>query len=353
MMKNNKTTRRRLPAEWEPAGAILMAWPHDDTDWAYMLSEAEACYVEIIRQITVDTPVILLAPDPARPRQLLADAGVNTSMVFMVTMPTDDTWTRDYGPITVTVDDAPVALDFQFNGWGLKFAAANDNRATSRLLQAGVLQCDAENRLDFVLEGGSIESDGCGTLLTTTGCLTAPNRNATMTREEIMEYLAEALGAHHQLWLDSGELEGDDTDGHIDTLARLAPDDTIIYTGAPDDPDDPHYGPLTAMAAQLRELRTPDGQPYNLIELPLPDPCYDEDGKRLPATYANFLIVNNAIILPVYNSPKKDFLASTILKIAFPGYDIRKVDCRALIRQHGSLHCATMQLHPATLKFLG
>ena len=144
------------------------------------------------------------------------------------------------------------------------------------------------------------------------------------------------------LWLDHGALAGDDTDSHIDTLARLAPDNTIIYVGC-DDPADEHFAELRAMRSDLRAMRSASGEPFNLVELPLPDAIYDDEGNRLPATYANFLIVNNGVLVPVYNQPKKDRLACQIIRVAFPGHEIVPVDCRALIQQHGSLHCATMQ----------
>ena len=340
---------RRLPAEWENSTrAIMLAWPHADTDWAGMLDEVERCYVEIVKAITTELSVVILSPDPSIPSARLD--GISPERIFHVKTPTNDTWTRDYGPITVEIAGEATICDFQFNGWGLKFAACHDNRATSRLCSSGVLSSPRENRLDFVLEGGSIERDGNGVMLTTAGCLLAPNRNQPMGRHEIEEYLAQCFGLKRLLWLEHGSLQGDDTDGHIDTLARLAPCDTILYTGAPDDRDDPHYAPLTAMASQLREFRTLDGRPFNLIELPIPDPVYDENGDRLPATYANYLVTPRSIILPTYNQPKKDFLASQIVKIAFPGHSVKTVDCRALIKQHGSLHCATMQLHRDSLK---
>lgn len=238
--------------------------------------------------------------------------------------------------------------DFKFNAWGLKFAADKDNLITRNLYQKGALRGEYLNYLGFVLEGGSIESDGRGTLLTTSECLLSPNRNGEMSRDEIGRYLADRFNLDKVLWLDHGYLAGDDTDSHIDTLARLAPDDTIIYVGC-DDTADEHYESLLAMKRQLAGMTTKEGRPFNLIELPLPDAVYDEDGMRLPATYANFLILNESVLMPSYGQPKKDLLASQILKIAFPGREIRMIDCRALIKQHGSLHCVTMQLPENTL----
>ena len=176
----------------------------------------------------------------------------------------------------------------------------------------------------------------------------SPNRNAQMSREEIEKVLRDTFGFTHQLWLDHGELEGDDTDSHIDTLARLAPGNTIIYVGTHDTTDS-HYACLQRMAAQLREFRNPFGQPYNLLELPLPDAIYDEEGNRLPATYANYLVTPTMVYMPVYNQQRNYRLACDIIRIAFPEHRVVPVNCEALIRQHGSLHCATMQLDPTTI----
>lgn len=331
----------RLPAEWEPQQAVLISWPHADTDWAYMLDDVQQCYSEMARAIARYARLIVVAPDTAIPRSCLSD--IDESRVAYLDVPTNDTWTRDYGAITtIGPDGLPVYNDFCFNGWGMKFAADRDNLVTRHMVFAGLLSGTYRNELGFVLEGGSIESDGNGTILTTLDCLMSPNRNGNMTRRQIGHYLKNVFGAKKILWLEHGALEGDDTDGHIDTLARLCPHDTILYVGC-DDPADSHYDELRAMRHDLQALRTAQGLPFNLVELPLPDPVFDEDGQRLPATYANFLIINEAVLLPVYGQPKKDRLASQILKIVFPHHEIVPVNCSALIRQHGSLHCATMQ----------
>lgn len=215
------------------------------------------------------------------------------------------------------------------------------------MCNTGLLRGRYSNELSFVLEGGSIESDGQGTLMTTSQCLLSPNRNGAMSRDEIEEYLKSRFGLDRVLWLDYGALEGDDTDSHIDTLARLTPNDTILYVGT-DDVTDSHYDELNKMKLQLQSFVTASGQPYNLIELPLPDAVYDEEGNRLPATYANFLIMNHSILMPVYRQPQKDELAAQIIKIAFPDHQVVKIDCSVLIKQHGSLHCVTMQV-PETI----
>lgn len=347
-MTNNPDKRLRLPAEWERQDGVLLAWPHEDTDWAYMLDEVTECFTCIAKAIADEEKLIVAAPDVEIPRSCLSAAGANMANVILVTVPTNDTWARDFGPISLTGTEGVTFCDFKFNAWGLKFAADKDNLITRRLYEGGALRGDYRNCLGFVLEGGSVESDGKGTLLTTSECLMSPNRNGEMSKHEIEQYLMDRFNLDKVLWLDHGYLAGDDTDSHIDTLARLAPDDTIVYVGC-DDPDDEHYESLQAMKRQLGEMVTKEGNGFNLIELPLPDAVYDETGQRLPATYANFLILNSSVLMPSYGQPKKDMLASQILKIAFPDREIKMIDCRALIKQHGSLHCVTMQLPEDTL----
>lgn len=335
-----------FPAEWQTGGAVMIAWPHEGTDWAPMLGEIDESYKSLAEALASEGTVVILTPEPERVKKLTAH--IDPSRLLIVKIQTDDTWTRDYGPLTIMRDGKPVLLDFMFNGWGLKFGAANDNLATSRLKNLGVFTAPVENCRGFVFEGGSIESDGAGTLLTTSECLLSPNRNAELTKQQIEDYLLDTFHARQLLWLDHGALAGDDTDSHIDTLARLAPGNTIVYTGC-SDRNDEHFTALADMAGQLRSFRTPDGQPFNLIELPLPDPIFDEDGCRLPATYANYLVTPTALFIPVYGQPMKDKLAADMLRIAFPDHRIYTVNCCPLIKQHGSLHCATMQLNPSTI----
>ncbi len=343
--KNYPVSERRLPAEWEHHDCVMLAWPHELTDWCYMLKEARDCFARIIHAIAQEECVLLVGP-AGLCLPSVREYAFPADRVKFIDIPTNDTWARDFGGITVESNGSLSILDFKFNGWGLKFASNHDNRINRAVANLSgtdkVFEAPLENRLNFVLEGGSIESDGCGTLLTTSECLMSPNRNGEFDREQLTSYLSEAFGVNRVLWLDHGALSGDDTDSHIDTLARLAPHDTILYVGAGDD-DDPNTPSLLRMREQLSSLRTESGLPYNLVELPSPDPIYDEDGMQLPATYANFLITPNRILLPVYAQSQKDFLAEQILKIAFPDHEVVPVDCRALIQQHGSLHCVTMQ----------
>ena len=328
-------TKRRMLAEWEPQSAVQLTWPHKDTDWAPILPEITAVYEKMAREIMKRENLLIVAPEGL--------ANVQSSMfnVQYSTFTSNDTWARDHGFITVeeTSLDSKILLDFKFNGWGEKFEAALDNQINKHLYEQGLVKGIYEDHLDFVLEGGSIESDGKGTVFTTTCCLMAPHRNQPLTQQEIEERLKEWLGAERIVWLNHGSLIGDDTDGHIDTLVRICPDDTIIYTGGDKDHPD-----LAEMEKELQALRTLDGKPYRLLKLPLPRPIYD-DGDRLPATYANYLIVNGAVLVPTYRQPDLDAEAMRIIGEAFPDREIVGIDCCAVIKQHGSLHCCTMQYY--------
>lgn len=339
---NQCKRNRSFAAEWDQQDGILIAWPHAGTDWAYMLEEVTACYVQLARAILDDDEqLVIVAPDAQEVRDALGQS-VDNHRVTIIELPTNDTWVRDYGPITVYHDGKLKLADFTYNAWGMKFAADCDNLVTSRLDAQGVFRLPVLNCRDLVLEGGSIETDGNGTVMTTTCCLTAPNRNDALTRTQLEEVLLHRLGCLKMLWLDHGELMGDDTDGHIDTLARFAPGGIILYTGC-DDPADEHFESLMKMEEQLKQFTDVDGNHYHLIKLPLPDAIYDEIS-RLPATYANFLVMNHQVLVPIYGQPENDIKACELIGQAFPGRKVVAIDCRALICQHGSLHCATMQL---------
>lgn len=339
-----------LPGEWEPQAGVLLTWPHAGTDWAPALAAVEPVFVAIARQIALREPVVIACHDAdvaAHVRALLRREAVADEAVRLHVAPCDDTWARDHGPITVIEDGAPVVIDFGFNGWGGKFAAEQDDEIPSRLHAVGAWGPARLERRAFVLEGGSIESDGAGTLLTTESCLLSPTRNAGLDRAAIEAELARALGAARVLWLRHGQLAGDDTDGHVDTLARLCGARTIAYQAC-DDPADHHFEGLRALADELAALRDAAGEPYRLVPLPWPKPRFGVEGQRLPATYANFLIINGAVLVPVYGDPS-DAEALARLAEVFLGREVVGVDCRALIEQGGSLHCLTMQL-PAALR---
>ena len=345
--KQTELTRTHLPAEWHLQSGIQLTWPHAATDWAYMLQEVQECFVCIAHEIAKRELLLIVTPDVEAVRKQIENR-VNMENVIFFQCPTNDTWARDHAPLTLLEEGVPSLLDFTFNGWGLKFAANLDNCITRRAADAEVLHGRYVNRLGFVLEGGSIESDGMGTLLTTSNCLLSPNRNDQMNRTDIEQYLCSVFHAERVLWLDHGYLEGDDTDSHVDTLARFCAPDTIAYVQCKDS-NDPHYEELQAMEAQLKTFRTLNGDPYRLLPLPMPHRI-EEDGERLPATYANFLIMNEAVLYPTYAQPENDSEAKAVLQEAFPKHEIIGVDCRTLIRQHGSLHCVTMQYPMGVLK---
>lgn len=329
--------------EWTSIDGVLMALPHEHTDWNYILDEALGQYKRIVEAFVKENVHVVLLCNDIEKAEALFDK-VTLKGVTFVELEYNDTWTRDYGPITILKHGDLRVLDFGFNGWGLKFAADKDNQVNRRLEEkSGFTKGIYRNESAFILEGGSVETDGEGTVLTTTRCLCSPNRNGGLTKHEADEQLRKRLGAQHVLFLDYGALLGDDTDSHVDTLARMAPDSIILFTGCRD-VDDPQFEELLKMRAQLSLFRNPEGNPYNLVELPLPDAIYDENGERLPATYANYLVTEHTLFMPIYGQPAKDELAMQTVRIAFPDHKVVGVDCTTLIKQHGSLHCATMQL---------
>ena len=346
-------TRRTLLPEWYPQSGVQLTWPHAATDWAYMLPEVTECYLRLAFEIARREPLLIVAPEPEPVEQLLREklpAAVCHNMVFAA-CPTNDTWARDHAFLTVGGGSAGLELlDFRFNGWGDKFESNLDNAINRTIFDKGhILGGTYADCLDFCLEGGSIETDGRGTLLTTAQCLLNPNRNPQYGQSEIENLLARRLGVHHFLWIKEGYLAGDDTDSHIDTLARLCPDNTILYVKCAD-PSDEHYAALQRMEEQIKAFRTPEGEPYRLITVPMPPAAYDEEGERLPATYANYLVMDKAVLYPTYGSPETDEAARLAIIKAYPSREAVGVPCNALIRQHGSLHCATMQ-YPRGLRF--
>ena len=396
-----------LPAEWEPQSAIMLTWPHAGTDWKPYLPQITNTYLQLADIITRYEQLLVGTPDVDSTRRLLHGALSSEQMnrVHLYEVESNDTWARDHGPITMVMRKkqntwmTPIRLlDFKFNGWGEKFRWEKDNAITLQLYYKAAFNADLENHQGFILEGGSIESDGKGTLFTTSQCLLAPHRNQPFDRENIDHLLKTFFNLRQVVWLDHGNLIGDDTDGHIDTIVRVAPHDTLLYIGS-ENPNDEQYEDFQALEKQLQGLLTFEGYPYRLLKLPMPDPIYDNGkqlvtkaqdgtlrdaftdkpyeekkigkeigcskdclndcekkcktislGDRLPATYANFLILNKAVIYPTYNQPEKDEEAKRQIQQAFPDREIIGVDSLTIIRQHGSIHCLTMQLHEGALK---
>jgi len=329
---------RVLPPEWQKQRAVLMAFPHQDTDWNSNLNSALVPFIRIAQAIAYKTPLYIICDN----KEEISSLFCSTRNMSFIEIPTNDTWIRDFGYISVVENGEVKLLDFTFDGWGGKFEASLDNEVNKVLHRKGYMGITPLENIDFVLEGGSIESDGLGTILTTSQCLCNSNRNGGLSKDEVKKRLADYLGAKRVLWLDYGYLEGDDTDSHIDTLARFVSKDTIMYVQCSNE-DDEHFEELKKMKEQLHSFRTVDGKPYKLISLPMPSAKFGKEGNRLPATYANFLITDGALIYPSY-SVDEDMVAHEVFKAFFVDKEIIPVECSRLIEEGGSLHCSTMQI---------
>ena len=314
MKSNKKFMSRRLPAEWEPQSAIQFTFPHEDSDWLPMLDTVIPCFVKLIETVTKYQKALVVCKNKEKTKELLR--GCVQENLILVALPSNDTWARDHAAITVFDDDKPVLLDFVFNGWGLKFAADKDNLITQGLFDKGVFKTKKIQKGGLVLEGGGIESDGQGTLMTTSECQLSPNRNPHLSKRQIEQRLKRLFGVKRILWLNNGYLAGDDTDSHIDTLARFCDGGTIAYVHCTD-PNDEHFAALQSMENELLAFRTEGDKPYKLVALPMAEAIFDEEGQRLPATYANFLIINGAVLVPTYGVPQ-DAEALDILRGCFP-----------------------------------
>jgi agmatine deiminase len=333
-----------MPAEWEPQSGVMLTWPQADGDWASTLSEVEAVFYTIAFEIALRETVLIncaSASQSDRVRATLIASGAPAANIITTVIASNDTWTRDYGPVGILVRGEPRLLNFTFNGWGNKYPAQLDNAVNRQLSQRGLFGSTPCETIELVLEGGSIDSDGAGTLLTTTSCLLHPQRNARLSRHQLNTELSVLLGVKRLVWLEHGGLEGDDTDGHTDMLARFCDTETIAYQGC-DESEYSWHDELQAMARELQQLKTPEGDPYRLIALPWPKPKFDSNGRRLPASYANFLVINNALLVPAYDDPADDE-AAQLLHTCFPSREVVQVPCLPLIHQSGSLHCLTMQ----------
>ncbi|UOA07477.1 agmatine deiminase family protein [Methylobacter sp. S3L5C] len=336
----------RFPAEWEKQSAVLISWPHNTGDFSNRLESVEQSYSIIADTITEYQPLIIVCRDDSH-QQHIQTLVSNHKAIDFIHATVNDIWVRDTVFLSVEKEGAITHLNFLFNGWGEKYQHQNDNALNHKLLNEKPFKGKAYKDVDFILEGGSVESDGIDTILTTKQCLLNPNRNKGLTQQEIEQQLLENLGAKRVLWLDQENLSGDDTDAHIDTLARFCSVNTIAYTSCKD-PDDQHYTSLKYMKMQLQDFRNQAGDPYHLVSLPLPKPIYDEEGQQLPANYANFLIINHAVLVPVYGDPMDD-IALTRLAECFPEHKIIPIPCRPLVHQYGSLHCMTMQFPEGVL----
>jgi agmatine/peptidylarginine deiminase len=336
-------SKPRLPAEWESQAGVMLTWPHAATDWAADLDRVRPVFAAIGAAISQREYLLSIVPtgdERVVVEQALASAGADMGRCRFAIVPSDDTWARDHGPIGTIADGCVVLNDFRFNAWGGKYDARLDNAISARLLAGGVFAGGDLFSRDMVLEGGAIETDGRGTLLATRRSVIDPARNPALSVGDVERLLGDWLGIERFLWLDHGALAGDDTDSHVDTLVRFADAETLLYVTAP--ADDADHPALAAMAGQLETFRSAAGRPYRLLPLPFPGVHRAADGRRLPASYANFLVINDAVLMPAYGV-NNDAAAAAVLAKAFPGRDVITIDCRTIIEQNGSLHCLTMQ----------
>lgn len=346
-MQNNTLTKPRFPAEWESQDYVMLTWPSlEDNAWdASQQADVHTCFTEIANTVLQYQNLLIVCNDEEHYQYIQERLEISKFKVTFFQCDTDDVWARDHGPITVFNNDQSIWNDFTFDGWGKKFDANNDNLITPQLQQAlfeNVKPISFKN----VLEGGALETDGQGTLLTTASCVLDKVRNPDVTEDKFRQLALNALGCDRVFILEHGHLQGDDTDGHIDTLARFSDAETIVFQSC-FDKNDVHFASLQKMEAELKELRTQDNRPYRLSPLPLPEATFNKDGDRLPASYANFLIINEAVLYPRYNDVSDDEVGR-LLQTTFPDRNIHGIDCSVLVEQYGSLHCVTMQLPKLT-----
>jgi agmatine deiminase len=333
-----------MPAEWAPHRGTWLSWPHRESSWPDRFEPVPGVFAEIVRHLAPREEVHINVGDAAleaSARAALARAGVPPGNVFFHRHPTNDAWCRDHGPMFVQRGtpgpDRQLVVDWGYNAWGGKYPPFDDDdRVPTRIAEELGLPVVAPG---IVMEGGSIDVNGRGTLLTTEACLLNPNRNPTLGRAEIEAYLRDFLGVRHILWLGDG-IEGDDTDGHVDDLTRFV-DPTTVVTVVEDDPADPNHAPLRDNLERLRHMTDQDGRPLDVVTLPMPRPMY-QDGQRLPASYANFYIANGVVLMPAYD-PERDPEARATLARVFPGREVIPVDCRDLVWGLGAVHCVTQQ----------
>ena len=342
-MLDNKNIR--LPAEWEEQSALLLVWPHIAHAWwgEDEFNALNDAYIKFAYKVSKYELIKIIAYNSSHITDIKAELialGANLDRVEFTICLTNDVFVRDTGPITVLSNKKPLLYDFEFNAWGGKYECTHDNALNQNLVKQNFLS-DEIIKQDFILEGGSIDSNGEGILLTTESCLLSETRN-NLSKEDIELKLKELFNLKQVLWLKHGRLIGDDTDGHIDTIARFINKDTICYHSC-NNKDDLHYNDLKEMEKELHEFKTDAGESFNLVPIPIPSQIYDGAAKRLPASYLNFIIINNAIILPIYNCDE-DKIAYKTLQQHFPDRVIVPIDATALVLQYGSLHCASISL---------
>ncbi len=341
-MKTPREEGFRMPAEWEPQEAVWLTWPVNVSTWPGIFDRIPPKFAEIAALVSRHERVRINCPGAVQDaaRTHLRQAGAALDRVELFDHPSNDAWCRDHGPIFVLNDTTgEVALtDWKYNAWGGKYPPFEDDDAMPRRV------ADALGMRRFpvpvVMEGGSLEVDGRGRLLTTSNCLMHPNRNPHLSRDRIERMLADYLGAETFLWLDQG-IAGDDTDGHIDDIARFTPSGAVLCAVSEDEAD-PDFCPLRENLERLRRYRDAAGNPLDVMTLPMPSPIYYR-GDRLPASYANYLVINHAVLVPTFGQPERDRRALEVLEHCFPDRSVYGVDCVDLVVGLGTLHCISQQ----------
>ncbi len=326
--------------------ALLLAWPDVRGDWGDDLASVEQTFVDIVSHVYRCQRLIIACQDTEqcqRTARRLESSGIDMTAISLHACPYDGSWIRDYGPLTVQHEKTSSRrlVDFRFNGWGERFPAQCDDRLSARLYQQQAFaDCDMQS-VDFVLEGGAIDTDGAGTILSTYSCM--DSRHPQLDVGDTSDMLSQYLGCSRLFLLRHGSLQGDETDGHIDMLARFVSTDTIVHASCRDR-GHPDYMPLAMMADELRALRNMDGRPYCCIPLYSPHQPLSEGCASIPYSYVNFYIANSCVLVPQYGFVSEDKLACRSLRKCFPGRSIVGIDCSRLIRHGGGVHCVTMQL---------
>ncbi|MBA3582371.1 MAG: agmatine deiminase family protein [Gammaproteobacteria bacterium] len=338
-----------LPAEWHPQDGVLLIWPHPNSDWAPLLDRVEPVFEQMISAIAAEEIALVVAYDQEHLNYLtkrLARLNLPPNRLWLSIAPSNDTWARDSGPLTIFNAQATQLINYQFNGWGGKYPHQDDSLLVQRLAEQSIFKAPLLAQ-DRILEGGGIDSNGQGSLLTTTTCLLTATRGG-FKREDWEQTFQQTLGIQQTHWIENAWLEGDDTDGHIDNLARFTNSQQILYASC-EDTADSHFASMQALETELKALRNIQDQAYECIPLPLPSRIgSSEDDRRLPASYANFLIINNAVLVPSFGDPN-DAVAMQRLQSAFPNRKMIPIDSRPLVEQNGGIHCLTMQLPRGTL----
>jgi agmatine deiminase len=341
--ENPATLGYAMPAEWAPHRATWLSWPHNLETWPKQLETVREIWVRMIQALADGEEVSLLVDDDRTRHDVAArlnEVGAPMENISILRIPTVDVWMRDYGPTFVTRagSENQLALnDWIFNAWGRKYAAYEDDDRVAKDI-ASLMKVPVFNH-SVVLEGGSIEVNGAGTCLITEQCLLNQNRNPHMTREEIEQFLKSTLGVSHLIWLGRG-IAGDDTDGHIDDIARFV-NPTTVACGLEGNPGDENHVPLRENYERLRDARDQHGNKLAVVTLPCPAPVHD-DGSRLPASYANFYIANEVVLVPIFDDPN-DRKALGILQELFPKRRVMGLPCRAVVAGLGAIHCVTQQ----------